>query len=669
MLVPLGGHKEFVNEAGFSDDLLATYLELTEWVDDDDWRFDRKAVLKSLRNQYKWVEQNASKASLPSTLSSNIDHLAHLIGLNDTESEILAFAICLQADAQLEECAQFLGELNRLKLIEVLSSVLGIEDDRLKIALGHRGVLCLSGLIKVKGQRYSLGDKLDVLSDQFVDHMVSDDGQVLNHFRETVFTSPPSHLVISDYPHIKAELDLLVPYLRQALLAHRKGVNVLVYGLPGTGKTRLIRVLSQELDVQLYEVSSEDSSGEPRDGERRLRAYVMGQHLLANRRSMMLFDEIEDVFNDGGFFEQSTAQIHKGWVNRILEENVIPTFWVSNNIRGMDPAMIRRFDMVFELPVPPKRVRQRIIHKVCGDAIEHDEIDALVQTDNLAPAVITRAFSVVKTAQCERGTIDTVEASRLLINNTLLAQGHPAIPPYGRSAVSHLYDPDFINADIDLTALSFNMQDHPSGCLCLHGPPGTGKTAFAHWLADQLQLSIVSKRASDLISKWLGQSEQNIADAFREAEREGALLLIDEIDGFLQDRRRAQQSWEVTLVNEMLTQMEAFSGLFVASTNLLLDLDQSALRRFDLKIQFDYLRSDQAWSLLKRYCENRELGQLSETHKTRLKSVRAMTPGDFATIARRHRIKPIGSPCELIQALEAECAHKEDAQPSIGFVH
>lgn len=88
-------------------------------------------------------------------------------------------------------------------------------------------------------------------------------------------------------------------------------------------------------------------------------------------------------------------------------------------------------------------------------------------------------------------------------------------------------------------------------------------------------IPLLIKRASDLMSMWVGENEQNIALAFKEAEQDGALLLIDEVDSFLQDRRGAKNSWEVTLVNEMLTQMEAFSGVFIASTNLMDGLDQA----------------------------------------------------------------------------------------------
>jgi transitional endoplasmic reticulum ATPase len=93
-----------------------------------------------------------------------------------------------------------------------------------------------------------------------------------------------------------------------------------------------------------------------------------------------------------------------------------------------------------------------------------------------------------------------------------------------------------------------------------------------------------------LLGAYVGENEQRIAAAFREAEQENAVLLLDEVDSFLQDRRQARQSWEVTLVNEMLTQMESFNGIFIASTNRLDGLDQATLRRFDLKMKFGYLK-------------------------------------------------------------------------------
>src|SRR3546814_14496574 len=84
-----------------------------------------------------------------------------------------------------------------------------------------------------------------------------------------------------------------------------------------------------------------------------------------------------------------------------------------------------------------------------------------------------------------------------------------------------------------------------------------------------------------------GEIERNLAKAFSQAQREGAVLQIDEVDAYLRDRRNAERSWEVSQTTEFLTQLESFDGIFVATTNLVGNFDAAALRRFDYKIRMD----------------------------------------------------------------------------------
>jgi len=154
---------------------------------------------------------------------------------------------------------------------------------------------------------------------------------------------------------------------------------------------------------------------------------------------------------------------------------------------------------------------------------------------------------------------------------------------------------------------------------------------------------------------------------FHQAFEEEAVLLLDEADTFLQDRLGAQRSWEVSQVNEMLTQMEGFEGIFIASTNLIASLDSAALRRFDLKIRFDYLKPDQAWSL---FIDTRarlgiEDGMNLESSIARLDG---LTPGDFANVVRQAKLRPVRSSMALLQRLKGEYDMKpEGRHRSIGF--
>ena len=228
-------------------------------------------------------------------------------------------------------------------------------------------------------------------------------------------------------------------------------------------------------------------------------------------------------------------------------------------------------------------------------------------------------------------------------------------------------NPEFIHADTDVESIAAGLKKTKAGRLCLYGPSGTGKTAYGRWLAEQLEVPLLVKRGSDLISMWVGETEKNIAECFQQAETEGAILLIDEIEGFLQDRREARLSWEVTSVNEMLTQMESFAGIFIASTNLRDNLDQAALRRFDMKIEFDFLLPRQSQALLECYCNTLNLDAPNNALATRLGRVNNLTPGDFASVMRRHRFKPVRTAADMVTALEEECSLKENFKRPIGF--
>ena len=156
--------------------------------------------------------------------------------------------------------------------------------------------------------------------------------------------------------------DILVPYLEHTLATKQSGVNILLYGKPGTGKTELTKVIVKKLKTKLFEVSYANEDDAPIDGTARLKAYKSAQALLSNKKTLLMYDEAEDIFESGGgFFSPPTRQKDKAWINRVLETNSIPTIWITNNIYSIDNTLVRRFDMSIEIPIPVKSKREEII--------------------------------------------------------------------------------------------------------------------------------------------------------------------------------------------------------------------------------------------------------------------------------------------------------------------
>lgn len=671
LLVPLKGYRHFIAADGFENTAIAQFLGF-ETALDGDTPYSPSEALAELRARHLRTEA-AGETPLPEKLQGNLHQLSSLLGLGPVDHRLLAFAIILHSHRLLDDTADYLGPQNSIDLYGTLAALLGLEEGAVRSALSNHSVMSRAGLLTVdRNGMMCLRGKLDLLSGEFAEQMlhqtVDDPAHLL---RGTVNPSRPATLSLDDFAHVKKPLAVLQPYLQRAVAERRSGVNIFIHGEPGTGKSELARILAREQGHELYEVACEDDEGDPVVGERRLRSYRAAQNFFAHRRIFLLFDEVEDVFNDGNemFGQKSTAQARKAWMNRMLEENPVPAIWLSNAAGGLDPAFIRRFDMVIELTVPPRSQRAQIIRQACGDLLAERDVERLAQAEALTPAVIQRAARVIRTVRDTLPEPQVAGTITDLVNRTLEAQGHRRIRGPEADPRPDYYDPAFVTCDGDLDALATALSDHRQGTLCFYGPPGTGKTAYGRWLADRLDMPLLVKRASDLLGSYVGENEQNIAAAFREAQDDGAVLLLDEVDSFLYDRRQAHQSWEVTLVNEMLTQMESFHGIFIASTNRMDGLDPATLRRFDLKLKFDWLKPAQSWALLERFCASLGLGVPDPGLRPVLESLPVLTPGDFATLRRQHRLRRLASPAAVVERLREECALKEEARNRrIGFL-
>lgn len=667
IILKLGAAKEFIDyDNRFCRDSIPYFLDVGKYVEMENDGYKRSDVLTILKRNHKRLESR-KRFSTSKTLAHNIKQISELMDLNEYEEQILEFAVLINQFDVLDETADLLGNsLNSSQAKKMLSVILDIPQEHINTAFKSSSKLSRSSLVTInKRFHHDLRNKVEILSDEFADNMFNLDEDISVMIKNSVRPCEDSSLELSDYTHLSKDLDLLVPYIKHAVATKQKGVNILFYGLPGTGKTELAKAISQSINTKLYEISYADEEEEAIDGYERLKAYKTAQSLLASQNIVLMYDEAEDIFDSNESFFAPKRQENKAWLNRILETNTIPTIWITNNIYSIDNAMVRRFDYSIEVPIPKKSKRAEIIQKHSLGLLDQDSINTLAQNENIAPALITRTAKVVSSIETDNKS----KAFTQVLNNTLKAQGYEEIKGQMGSQLPKVYDPSYINTSTDLKILTEGIQEHQNARLCLYGPAGTGKSAYGKFIAQTLDKPLLLKKGSDLISMYVGGTEKNIARAFEEAKDENAVLVFDEVDSFLADRTQAQRSWEVTQVNEMLVQMENFEGIFIATTNLMDNLDRASLRRFDLKLEFDYLKAQQAWNMFLLYCKDLNLKQPSNSLQQTVKALRYLTPGDFAAVVRQNRFRPIANVNDFVSRLEDEVAVKKVSNGNVmGFL-
>lgn len=640
--------------AGDSDDLLRLLQPLLE-------RNGTVCAEKSLRGRLALAVQS-ELLPLPAPRSGyarRADHLMNLLGLSVDELRILECAVCYQARSMFESyCDQYPAS----DWVPLIAVALDLPKETVRRSIVKGGSLESKGLLEMrKNNLEATAAVFDFLFGLSADFLGADEFALAGR----------SSFPLESFPVSVKDQRILVQTLRNPAPCH-----LFFYGRPGTGKTELAKALAGEAGLQAFLVKYGDD-GDERDR----RVAITATMAVAPSGSMVIIDEADRLLNTATIFQ--TKQVDKGWINHFMDECNHKVIWITNESGGIETSVLRRFS--FSLEFKKFTAAQRVsawqmqlkghpLSKVIRPAMvsrlaREYETDAggiassLKAVDNMYAGGAPDPQAVEETLGqllAHHEKLSGIESKKKKLNRLS--------PNYDVSALNI----DFPSAELvsSLKARQCNVENghRPfSANILFWGLPGTGKTEFAKYIAQELGKELLIKRMSDLQSMWVGQTEKQIAAAFDEADREGAVLFLDEADSLILDRKTASRSWESSQTNEVLTQMENFSGICICCTNLLDGLDEAALRRFTWKLKFLPLTKEGRERLFRSYFQPK--GRISGQVKEALRGIHNLTPGDFKTVHQREEYSGGKRPAiELVAALRQECSYKRaGASAPIGF--
>ena len=427
-----------------------------------------------------------------------------------------------------------------------------------------------------------------------------------------------------------------------------RGISFLAYGPPGCGKTEFCRTVAAETGATLYSIGQKEHGPESRlSVPRRVSLEYAIEALAEEPEAVILFDEIEDfVFGEG-----------KHWLNGLVEDTPVPLLFTANSIRALRwiPHFLDRLTYSLEfrnLPRGRRTTAFRGLLRANGSAGMASLAEELAADPRITPRQVRNAGLVAGLSG--RGAD---AARRAVREKAELLRGKGT----AEAKAAEKYDFSLVHADPDLAALTdriVKIGRRRMGIL-LDGPSGSGKSEYAKQLARRMDLDPLPKRASELMSAYIGETEQRIAGAFAEARATDSFLIIDEADSFLADRRDARRNWEASMVNEMLSQLETHDLPYAFTTNLADRLDPAVARRFLFRATFKFLdeaRVVRAWEFF-----------FGGECPTQVRTLTRLVPADFALVHERaEKLGFLDDPEQIASELVGQSRDKNRAG-TVGF--
>ena len=617
----------------------------------------------SVKRFVELMQSGYTRLSFDTPLASlELDNFAKHVKLNKVEQEILRVA-CQVAISR--EFSYLIGEVRRDRtLTRALRRAIfpNISDKQLRTALAADSWLIQSGILSLFP-----GTELPAVSDTWLEFFLQvDHGDPLKYFFEPAKSTGRGGQLARFERDDATRLNALINKVRAAKSSAAQPTHVLVYGKAHLDRVGLlcntlgggeIALLRPNTDLDSNDIQGVVLAGFRAAATQQLNDVVF---LVPQAQQVLTRDYTSLIKELFGIEVESE-------VENLVDEKILSlpvcAIWVQANTKNLHKQTLSRFNLHLRADGASQAEQRVLLEKLVEQsALSENAKMKISRIEGLSEPGLEVALKTA--ARLHRKGSAAYENT--VIDLLLDAQRALGVHKTKVNTLDTTYNLENINArgrfapQLILDAFGRTHK----GTLCLYGLPGTGKTQFVRYMGQVLGLPVLEYKASQLLSKYLGEAEKNISQMFETAQEQGALLFLDEGDSFLRSREHAEKSWEVTMVNELLQQMEGFPGIFVLATNLFRNIDEAALRRFVFKLEFLALSEPQRLRMFEVEA-GVQLDSMPEAMANQLVEdlslMRNLTAGDFATVKRQAQMLGVQlSPVEFVEQLNQEVQFKNN---------
>ena len=583
------------------------------------------------------------------SIISKIEKLGEIFKLSYSEKVILQFLYVIQRygfnDLELD-----MDDIYSSNLINTLKLLLDTDIENIIEVFAPDGNLSKFNLVEER--------RMVSISKSAYSYLSS---KTQNSLMETMCTVETPEYNLDDF-HIN-EVD---KKLTLSLLKNNPQTKLLIVGPSGSGKTTYAKSLAYESGFKSLFIRDNSDYNFVINGS-------------SNNEEIVIIDEADDILRDSRI--NYSKETNKTSFNKSIDKLHNHCIFIVNSTELVHDSVLRRFDYILEFKklTRDKKIKQWLqnvpkLSKLFNEEEVGDLIDKYDVSIGIISKAVENAFSISNKKKERIEFFNTILDSHNKFRNNLDNDGDKNEYGVDLKNVEN-YNLDLVNTDIPVDEILNYMTsyiDHAEkgkGFRCsllFQGIPGTGKTEFARYLANSVGMNSYTISASNIFGPYVGQSERNIKNIFDKAKKENLVLIFDELDSFLGSRDNAVRRFEVSQVNEFLSQLDSYKGIVIGTTNYSDKFDKAAIRRFTWKVNFKAIARVNRMKAMNEFMPEIDFSE----YKNEIENMDKITPGDLFVVSEKYKYLKGIDAATIINALKLEIQYKlekNEKASAIGF--